>query len=61
MKNPTPIGSRPSDLDLIGLCRQNTKPDPPTHKERQGRQGNPNQKEAAGKGAGLFKKETENL
>ena len=44
-----PTGSRPSDLN--GLCRQHAKPHPPTHKERQAGQGNPNRRKGAvGKG-----------
>ena len=51
LKEPNPTGSRPRDL--IGLCRQHRKSHPPTHKERKGRQGNPNRwKGAAGKGGG---------
>ena len=34
-KNPTPIGSRPSDL--IGLCRHYTKPHPPNTQGKAGR------------------------
>ena len=53
-KEPNANGSRASDL--IGLCRQHTKPNPQhtsDNKERQGRQGNPNRwKGAAGKGGG---------
>ena len=44
-KEPNANGSRASDL--IGLCRQHTKPNPQhtsDNKERQGRQGNPNER-----------------
>ena len=46
LKNPTPIGSRPSGL--IGLCRQHTKPHPPNTQGKAGETRKP-QKGAAGK------------
>ena len=67
-EDPNPTGSRPSDL--IGLCRQHTKPAPQhTRKGREDKGISTGEKEQLRRGGGptgaplrlLFKRETEHL
>ena len=63
-EEPNPTGSRPSDL--IGLCRQHTKPHPQHTRKGRGDKETPNgEEEQRGRGGGptadYFKRETEHL